>query len=58
MDAAGYFLLDDNKNQMSVSLFIEPVKKRKSSKECRDMVLKAGNPAWENPQKVVLGEIG
>jgi hypothetical protein len=51
-------LLDDNKNLMTVSLFIEPATKCKSSKECRDMVLKAGNPAWENPQDFVLGETG
>ena len=54
----GYFLLDDNKNLMTVSLFIEPATKCKSSKECRDMVLKAGNPAWENPQNFVLSETG
>src|SRR5687768_15321974 len=46
--AHGYFLLADNKNEMTVSLFIEPATKCKSARECRDMVLKAGNPAWEN----------
>jgi len=54
----GYFLLKDNKNLMTISFFIEPATKCKSSKECRDMVLKAGNPAWEDPRNVVLGEIG
>lgn len=54
----GYFLLDDNKNLMTVSFFIEPATKCKSSKECRDMVLKLGNPAWENPQNFVLSETG
>src|SRR4029078_2578736 len=39
-------------------MFIEPAVKCKSSKECRDMVWKAGNPSWENPQQVVLSEIG
>lgn len=56
--AHGYFLLADNKNEMTISLFIEPATKCKSAKECRDMVLKLGNPAWENPQNVMLGEIG
>lgn len=54
----GYFLLQDNKNKMTISLFIEPVDKCKTSKECRDMVLKLGNPSWENPQNFVTGEIG
>ena len=54
----GYFVLQDNKNKMTISAFIEPVDKCKSSKECRDMVLKLANPAWENPQNFVTGEIG
>ena len=55
---SGYFLLADSSNRITVSLFIEPAIKCKSSKECRNMVWKAGNPSWENPQNVVLGEIG
>lgn len=39
-------------------MYVEPADKCKSSKECRDMVWKAGNPTWENPQNVVMGEIG
>ena len=54
----GYFVLQDNKNKMTISLFIEPVDKCKSSKECRDMVLKLGNPTWENPQNLLTGEFG
>jgi hypothetical protein len=54
----GYFLITDSKNDMTISLFIEPAVKCKNSKECRDMVWKLGNPSWENPQKVVLSEIG
>lgn len=54
----GYFLLSDPDNQITLSLFIEPVNKCKTSKECRDMVWKAGNPNWENPQNVIMGEIG
>jgi hypothetical protein len=54
----GYFLLRDNQNKMTISLYIEPADKCKTSKECRDMVWKLGNPGWQNPQNVVLGEIG
>ena len=58
MASSGYFLLTDTKNDMTISLFIEPAVKCKSSKECRDMVWKMSNPSWENPQKVVLSENG
>jgi hypothetical protein len=54
----GYFLITDSKNDLTISMFIEPAVKCKSSRECRDMVWKAGNPSWENPQNVVLSEIG
>ncbi len=54
----GYFLLSDEHNMITLSMFIEPVDKCKTSKECRDMVWKLGNPSWENPQNVVMGEIG
>lgn len=54
----GYFLLRDSKNRLSISMYIEPAVNCKSSKECRDRVWKAGNPGWENPQNVVLSEIG
>src|SRR5687767_14137428 len=53
----GYFLLNDSKNRLSISMYIEPAVKCRSSKECRDMVWKAGNPGWENPQNVVQSEI-
>ena len=53
----GYFLMSDKKNHMMLSVFIEPAVKCKDSKSCRDMVWKAGNPSWENPQNVVLSEI-
>lgn len=55
---SGYFLISDKKNYMMISLFIEPAIKCKDSKSCRDMVWKLGNPSWENPQNVVLSEIG
>src|SRR5262245_52057840 len=54
----GYFMLVDEKAEMFASLFIEPVDKCKTSKECRDMVWKLGNPAWQKPQNVKLSEIG
>lgn len=54
----GYFVLRDKKNELNISLFIEPATDCKDSKACRDMVWKLGNPSWENPQNVVLSEIG
>jgi hypothetical protein len=44
----GYFVLTDSKTNITVSLFIEPVVKCKTSKECRDYVWKLGNPSWKN----------
>jgi len=55
---SGYFVLVDNANNMTVSAFIEPAVKCKSSKECRDWVWKLGNPSWKNPKNVVLSELG
>ena len=54
----GYFYLNDEKNQLNISFYIEPVKDCESSKACWDMVWKLGNPSWEKPQKVVQSEIG
>ena len=54
----GYFLLNDEKHKMTISFFIEPAVNCKDSKSCRDMIWKMGNPSWENPQQVVLSEIG
>jgi hypothetical protein len=54
---SGYFVMNDVKNKMTISFFIEPVKDCKDSKSCRDMVWKLGNPSWENPQNVVQSEI-
>ena len=55
---SGYFLLTDEKNQMTISFFIEAVKDCKNSKACRDMIRKLGNPAWEDAQKFEQYEIG
>ena len=57
-DASGYFLLANGATLYNASLFIEPVGKCKTSKECRDMVLKAGNPAWGKYQDLVVAELG
>ena len=54
----GYFMMDDEKAQVFASVFIERVDKCKTSKECRDMVWKLGNPAWQKPQNVKLSEMG
>ena len=50
--------MTDDKTHLNVSFFIEPAIQCKDSKACRDMVWKIGNPAWENPQNLVLSEIG
>jgi hypothetical protein len=56
--SSGYFFIVDEKKHLNVSFYIEPVGKCKTSKSCRDLVWKAGNPGWEEPQNVVLSEIG
>lgn len=54
---SGYFAVNDEKNKLTISFYIEPAINCKDSKSCRDMVWKIGNPAWENPQKVIQSEI-
>ena len=54
----GYFYLTDEQSHLNVSFFIEPVRNCTDSKSCRDMIWKAGNPMWEDPQNVVSAEIG
>lgn len=41
-----YFLLYPGKDALNISFYIEPAEKCKTSDECRDFVLNAGNPAW------------
>jgi hypothetical protein len=53
-----YFHLVDEKQNIDLSMFIEPVKDCNDSKSCRDMIWKLGNPEWTNPQNVVQSEIG
>ncbi len=55
---SGYFYLTGEKSHLNVSFFIEPAAECKDSKACRDLVWKAGNPMWEDPQNVVSAEIG
>jgi hypothetical protein len=55
---SGYFLLWNEKQGLTVSLFIEPAVKCKTSVECRDFVWKTGNPAWGKLQDVVRSKIG
>ena len=53
-----YFYLADEKQEINLSLFIEPAIRCKDSKSCRDMVWKAGNPAWVDIQNVSQSAIG
>lgn len=55
---SAYFLLSNKKDNLTVSLFIEPVTKCKTSVECRDFVLKTGNPEWGKVQNLVKSNIG
>jgi hypothetical protein len=52
-----YFHLVDEKQNINLSMFIEPVKDCKDSKSCRDLIWKLGNPQWANPQNVMQSEI-
>lgn len=54
----GYFMMENDQTYVNASVFIEPAVKCKTSKECRDMVLNAGNPGWINPINKVSSEIG
>ena len=53
-----YFYLTDEKQEINLSMFIEPVKNCTDSKSCRDFIWKTGNPEWIDPQNVVQSEIG
>lgn len=55
---SGYFLMENEKDGLTVSLFIEPAVKCKTSIECRDFVWKTGNPKWGEVQDVVQSKIG
>lgn len=54
-----YFLLYPSRDQLNISFYIEPTEKCKTSDDCRDFVLNAGNPAWgkfENLNKARFGQ--
>lgn len=53
-----YVMMLDEKEEMNVSIFIEPVDKCKTADECRDFVLKTGNPAWGKFQDLAKGRLG
>ena len=53
-----YYYLTDEKQNLNLSMYIEPVKDCKDSKSCRDMIWNQGNPQWGKPQNVVKNEIG
>lgn len=53
-----YFYIVDEKQNINLSMYIEPVKDCHDSKSCRDLIWKMGNPNWINPQNVVQSEIG
>jgi hypothetical protein len=55
---SGYFLMGNEAGYFTVSLWIEPVDKCSSSKECRDHILNLGNPGWGKYQDLVKAEFG
>ena len=55
---SGYFLMLNEKEGITISLFIEPAVKCKTSAECRDFVQNTGNPKWGKVQDVVQSKIG
>ena len=55
---SGYFLMYNEKASLTISLFIEPVGKCKTSDECRDFVLATGNPAWGPVQDLNKSRMG
>jgi hypothetical protein len=53
-----YVLMIDPKEEMNVSIFIEPVDRCKTTDECRDLVLNSGNPGWGKFQDLAKGKLG
>lgn len=52
-----YFLLSNKATGVMASLFIETAGKCMTATACRDMVLNAGNPSWENPTLLAKSEM-
>ena len=57
-EKSAYFLMADDKEEMNVSVFIEPIDKCKTPDECRDFILNSGNPAWGKFQDLAKGKLG
>ncbi len=55
---SGYFFVTNDATGLNVSFFIEPAQKCKSSRECRDMVQKAGFAHLGRAEKITPSEIG
>jgi hypothetical protein len=53
-----YFLFYPTKEELNLSLYIEPAVKCKTGVECRDFVLNAGNPAWGEFEKLNKDNFG
>lgn len=53
-----YFLLYPTKDELNVSLWIEPAAKCRTSIECRDFVLSSGNPRWGAYEKLKKASFG
>ncbi len=53
-----YFLLYPTKDELNVSLWIEPAAKCKTNIECRDFVLSSGNPRWGAYEKLNKASFG
>ena len=53
-----YFLLFPTKDELNVSIWIEPASKCKTSVECRDLVLTAGNPRWGKYERLNKASFG
>lgn len=56
-EASAYFMLGSDSTKLNVSVFIEPVKDCKSGEDCRDHVLRLGNPAWGKYEQLAKGKI-
>lgn len=56
-EASAYFMMASGSTKLNVSVFIEPVDKCKTSDECRDYILNAGNPAWGKFEQLAKGKI-
>ncbi|MBL8181128.1 MAG: DUF4019 domain-containing protein [Blastocatellia bacterium] len=56
-EASAYFMMASGTSKLNVSVFIEPVDKCKTTEECRDYVLKVGNPSWGKFEQLAKGKL-